>query len=112
MQVPEGWEQVMQALEKRFHKRLNLEAILLLIGMQEMNIYKKGIKKEDKVDLMHIGLCKLLEEDGYYEIVGYDKDGWPLHELKKPLPDLSLASQIFFIQSKIIQYFQKIGLIT
>jgi hypothetical protein len=57
---------------------------------------------------MHIGLCKLLEEDGFYEIIGYDEENWPIYELKKPLPDLSLASQIYFIQSKMIEYFKKI----
>jgi hypothetical protein len=108
MDTPDGWEQLMSNLEKRFQKKLNLEAILLLIGMQEMNIFNKGIKKEVKVDLMHIGLCKLLEEDGFYEIIGYDEENWPIYELKKPLPDLSLASQIYFIQSKMIEYFKKI----
>lgn len=111
MQTPEGWEILTQALEKRFHKKLNLEAILLLIGMQEMNIYHKGIKKEVKVDLMHIGLCKLLEDEGYYEIVNVDEEGWPIYELKKPLPDLSLGSQIYFIQSKMVDYFKKIAFI-
>lgn len=111
MQTPDDWDTLMIALEKRFQKRLNLEAILLLIGMQEMNIYKKGIKKEIKVDLMHIGLCKLLENDGYYEKIDFDKDGWPIYELKKPLPDLSLASQIYFIQSKMVEYFKTIGFI-
>lgn len=112
MQVPEDWEKLSHALEKRFQKKLNLEAILLLIGMQEMNIYQKGIKKEVKVDLMHIGLCKLLENEGYYEKVSHDEDGWPIYELKKPLPDLSLASQIFFIQSKMVEYFKKIDFIS
>lgn len=111
MQTPEGWEILTHALEKRFHKKLNLEAILLLIGMQEMNIYQKGIKKEVKVDLMHIGLCKLLEDEGYYEIVNFDDEGWPIYELQKPLPDLSLASQIYFIQSKMVDYFRKIEFI-
>ncbi len=112
MQTTEGWEALSQALELRFQKKLNLEAILLLIGMHEMNIYQKGIKKEVKVDLMHIGLCKLLENDGYYEINHYDEDGWPIYELKKPLPDLSLASQIDFIQSKMVEYFKKIEFIS
>jgi hypothetical protein len=111
MQTPEGWNLLCQKLEERFQKKLNLEAILLLIGMQEMNFYKKGIKKEVKVDLMHIGLCKILEGEGYYDCAGHDEEGWPIYELKKPLPDMSLASQIYFIQSKMVEYFQKIGFI-
>lgn len=112
MQAPQDWDTLSQALEQRFKKKLNLEAILLLIGMQEMNLYKKGIKKETKVDLMHIGLCKLLEEEGYYEKVDTDEEGWPIYELKKPLPDLSLASQVYFIQSKMVEYFKKIEFIS
>ncbi|GIV44262.1 MAG: hypothetical protein KatS3mg035_1385 [Bacteroidia bacterium] len=112
MQTTDGWEDLTQALEQRFKKKLNLEAILLLIGMQEMNFYKKGIKKEVKVDLMHIGLCKLLEGEGYYEKVSIDEEGWPIYELKKPLPDLSLTSQIYFIQSKMVEYFRKIDFIS
>lgn len=108
----QAWEHLCSTLEAQFGKKPTFETLLLLIGMQEMQIILKGLKKEVKVDLMHVAICTLLQEDGYYKLVNYDDEGWPHFELIKPLPELSLAAQIQLLQEKIITYFQKNGIIT
>ena len=29
------------------------------------------------MNLMHVGVCTLLEPLGYYKSIGHDEDGWP-----------------------------------
>ena len=49
----------------------DLEAILFLIGIQELGrIPKENFSKEEKKDLMHIAICTLLENDGFFEFEG------------------------------------------
>ena len=46
---------------------------------------KSLVTKEEKQDLMHIGVCCLLSDDGYYEFVGRDAEGWPLYRQKRKI---------------------------
>jgi hypothetical protein len=56
----------------------DFQTVLFLIGVQELGrIPKNKFAKEEKVDLMHIAVCTLLEMKGFYEFVGRDQDGWP-----------------------------------
>jgi len=47
----------------------DLQSILYLIGIQELGRWdpEKNFSKEEKQDLMHVAVCTLLEEDGYFE---------------------------------------------
>ena len=100
------WDQVLQKLFKLMDKRPKLDSILFLIGVQELGKGKKVYSKEEKQDLMHIGICKLLSQSGYYEFERTDEDGWPHWKLVKPLPGFDLMEQEKFLRKHIIQYFK------
>jgi hypothetical protein len=51
--------------------------VLFLIGIQEFGGSQEKFTKEQKQDLMHVAVCSLLMQSGYYEIEGYDVDNWP-----------------------------------
>ena len=99
------WGRVIDMLTARFGKKPNMEAILFLIGIQELSSLKKKYTKEQKQDLMHIATCTLLSQSGYYELDGYDKDGWPHFKEAQPVPKMGLAEQERFLQEHIIAYF-------
>jgi hypothetical protein len=70
------WLQV-QHLVKDALKRDSLpdmNAILFLIGIQELGRWKAQFTKEEKQDLMHIAICHLMSYDGYYTFKGRDDD--------------------------------------
>ena len=62
----------------------DLNIVLLMIGIQELGFWRKGFTKEEKQDLMHIGVCELMSYDGYYEFIGRDTEGWPHYKILKP----------------------------
>lgn len=86
----------------------DLNALLFLIGLQELGRWKEDFSKEEKQDLMHIAVCRLLAYDGHYEFQGRDADGWPHYELKSKLPKIDLATQEQLLKRKIIQYFTEL----
>ncbi len=84
----------------------DLNTMLFLIGIQELGRWKKGFTKEEKQDLMHIAVCRLLAYDGYYEFVGRDADGWPHWRQVRNIQALPLPEQERLLKEKIVQYFK------
>ncbi|MEM9983482.1 MAG: hypothetical protein AAF804_00165 [Bacteroidota bacterium] len=101
------WAMLEQRLQQQFKKKLNVEAILFLIGVRELGSGPKEFTKEQKVDLMHIAICRLLSQSGYYELSYLDQDGWPHWELVKPLPSTDVFSQEFLLKEHILNYFEE-----
>ncbi|MEH0007732.1 MAG: hypothetical protein V6Z82_03320 [Flavobacteriales bacterium] len=103
------WEAVQQMISKKFgtESDVGLDDTLYLIGIQELRKTRQRFKKDDKVNLMHIGVCTLLIPYGYYRFVGKDRDGWPHFELLEKLPELKAGEQQVFIKRAIIQYFDQ-----
>ncbi|MBK8722214.1 MAG: hypothetical protein IPL95_08045 [Saprospiraceae bacterium] len=84
----------------------DLNIILLLIGIQEYGMPKANFTKEEKQDLMHIAVCRLLSIDGYYEFEGRDGDGWPHWKILKPFTHKGQEEQENMLKEKVIQYFK------
>ncbi len=95
---------VKDALKKETLPDLNL--VLLMIGIQELGHWKKGFTKEEKQDLMHIGVCCLLSDDGYYEFIGRDADQWPLYRQKRKIEIIGEKVQERLLKEKAVEYFK------
>ena len=101
------WEDVQQKLSSQFGEgeMLELDAIIYLIGSQEQAQLHRRFKKDQKVDLMHIAICRLLEPYGYYEFDYVDEDGWPHYKMLEQLPSLKAGEQSIMMKEAIVQYF-------
>ncbi len=88
-------------------KPKDLNGVLFLIGVQELGRGNQNFSKEEKQDLMHIGICKVLSLSGYYELDGLDKDGWPHWKLVKKLPHFDLLEQEKLLKMHVMEYFEK-----
>lgn len=84
---------------------MDLDGIIYLVGLQELGRWDKSFKKDEKVQLMHIAICRLLEPYGYYRFDYVDDDGWPHYELIKPLPVLKAGEQSLLMKEAIVGYF-------
>ncbi len=106
-------------LEKRWGKLLlgihelvgkkpaDLNAVLFLIGVQELGQGHKNFSKEQKQDLMHIAICKVLSQAGFYQLDFIDQDGWPHWNLVKKLPHFDVLEQEKFLKIQVLEYFEK-----
>jgi len=106
-QLKERWESVVKILSEKFAdgETLDVDGIIYLIGVQELGKFNKKFKKDDKVNLMHIAICRLLEPYGYYEFDFYDNDGWPHYKIKEQLPALKPGEQTVLMKEAIVNYF-------
>ena len=89
-QLKERWDLVVKKLSNQFADGdvLDLDAIIYLIGVQELGQLNRRFKKDQKLDLMHIAICKLLSPYGYYELDFVDDEGWPHYKMLETLPHL------------------------
>ena len=102
------WGKLLNEVEVRIGKRPNdLNAVLFLIGIQELGSGFKNFSKEEKQDLMHIAVCKVLSYSGFYELEGVDEEGWPHWKKAKPLPHFDLLEQENLLKEHIIEYFER-----
>jgi hypothetical protein len=106
------WWNLEAKLVERFDKKPDLETILFLIGIQEFGQLKEKFTKEQKQDLMHIAVCSLLSESGYYELEGVDQDGWPHFKQLKPMPEMDAIAQEYFLKDHVLLYFETHGFLT
>ena len=106
-QLKQRWEAVVTFLSNRFADgdSLDLDAIIYLVGVQELGQLHKKFKKDEKVNLMHIAICRLLEPFGYYEFEYFDAAGWPHHKILEQLPPLKAGEQTVLMKDAIVQYF-------
>jgi hypothetical protein len=112
-QLKERWENVVTILSNQFAEGevLDLDAIIYLIGIQELGKINRTFKKDEKIELMHIAICRLLEPYGYYEFEFFDNDGWPHYKVKEELPPLKAGEQSVLMKEAIVHYFLERDLI-
>lgn len=107
--LQQRWWNLEAKLVDRFGKKPDMEAILFLIGVQESGDLRAKFSKEQKQDLMHVAVCTLLSQSGYYELEGTDKDGWPHFRQLKAMPSYNLVEQENFLKDHVLLYFETHG---
>ena len=106
-QLKERWDLVVKKLSAQFAdgEVLDLDAVIYLIGVQELGQLDRTFKKDQKLDLMHIAICKLLQPYGYYELDFVDNEGWPHYKALASLPLLKAGEQAILMKEAIVNYF-------
>lgn len=99
------WNETVTRISASFGEKLDYTAILFLIGVQELGKDFQTYKKDQKVELIHIGVCSVLIPFGYYQFIGRDEDGWPHFERTDLLPALNPEEQELLVKRAIIRYF-------
>ncbi|MBX2889279.1 MAG: hypothetical protein KF829_11585 [Ferruginibacter sp.] len=102
------WLKLRIKIKQQFGIKPDMDGILMLIGVQELGLGPQTFDKEQKQDLMHIAVCTVLSQSGYYTFDKKDKDGWPHFLPAKPLPVYNSIEQENFLKDHILLYFQNI----
>ena len=101
-----AFEALQEKLQGQFGKKPDLQAIIFLVGHRELGHLREKFSKEEKQDLMHVGVCALLERAGYYTFIARDADGWPHWEIVRGKKKLSGEEQEQLLKQQILEYFK------
>ena len=75
-ELEKAWKSLLDSFHLDNIERPDVDSILFVIGLQELNFKTGKLSKDQKLDVIHIGLCVVFIPYGYYEVVGRDKEGW------------------------------------
>ncbi|MCR9263761.1 MAG: hypothetical protein NXH86_06360 [Flavobacteriaceae bacterium] len=105
--LKERWELLVERLSQQFSDGdpLEIDGMIYLVGVQELGSFHRGFKKDEKINLMHIAICRLLEPYGYYDFDFFDDDGWPHYKVKEQLPPLKSGEQAILMKEALVNYF-------
>ncbi len=105
--LKERWLTLVNKLSSQFSDGdpLDVEGIIYLVGVQELGQLHRSFKKDEKVNLMHVAICRLLEPYGFYEFDFFDDDGWPHYKVKETLPTLQAGEQSILMKEALVNYF-------
>jgi len=98
------WSGLLEKLETQFGQEMTLKGILYLIGVQELNLGIKQYEKEEKVNILHVAICKILTPFDFYKFDRIDKDGWPHYIELKAIKALTENQQELLMKKAIIKY--------
>ena len=101
------WQILQEKLKERFQQELDTDAIIFLIGLQELGKPYRKYKKDEKLEIMHVAICTLLEPYGFYQYEGKDAEGWPHWTLKEEIPHLEAKHQHRLMVEAIVDYFKR-----
>ena len=104
-----SWKALKVALRTKFGDDIDMQAILFLIGMQELGLGPKKLEKAEKVDVMHVAICTLLEPLGYYIYKGRDEDHWPHWENTGKMPHMTTPNASKRWRRALSQHFRVVG---
>lgn len=104
----QDWEHIQKEISLKFGggETMDVDAIIYLIGIQELGQGYRKNSKDDKIDIMHIAICKLLEPFGFYAFDYFDEDGWPHYKIIDELPSLKPGEQSVLMKEAIVLYFE------
>ncbi len=109
LQLEREWQKLRLELKEVIgRKPKDLNGVLFLIGVQELGQGNRLFSKEEKQDLIHIAICKVLSLAGYYRLEGLDEQGWPHWIVQKKMPHFDLLEQEKLLKIQVLEYFEKL----
>lgn len=104
-----AWGEIIAFISKKFGdgEEIDVDGILYLIGVRELGEPPRQYKKDEKLDILHIAICRVLSSLGYYKLKGKDEDGWPHYEKLEDLPPLKSGEQNLLMKMAIVKYFKE-----
>jgi hypothetical protein len=98
----------MTKLRFLFGEDIDLTNVVFLIGLRELGAIKRKLSKAEKMDVMHVGVCTLLSQYGYYKFSGNDLEGWPHYERVTRLPKLDEEGQQKLLKKAVVDYLREV----
>jgi hypothetical protein len=105
-ELEKKWSELVNSLGKKEGEKPSIDSVIFVIGLQELNMDMSKLTKDQKLEVMHVGLCAIFTPYGYYEPLGRDEEGWIHFKTVKKFPNLNQKEQEEVIKEAIIEYYK------
>lgn len=101
--LEEKWDEVLLAMSKHFGITANYDFLLFMVGIQEKGCGFLNFSKQEKMDLINLAKCRMLEREGVLLEEG-EEEGWALFVPKLAFHGLSDLQKDEAIKRQMISY--------
>ena len=99
------WANFKEDFKNQYGEMPSVIGVLFIIGLSEVNNEIDELSKEQKEEVIHVGLCTLLEREDIYERLANDDDGWPHFRPTKKAQLMDIEKQEPYLRKLILKYF-------
>lgn len=99
------WAEIKESFKNSYGEYPSVISLLFLVGLAHVPEADGALSKEAKQEVIHVGLCKVLEQENLYTFTEFDEDGWPHFEPTNRTQRLDIEKQENYIKQLLIQYF-------
>jgi hypothetical protein len=94
-------------LEKFFDTgtTVRVQEMIFVAGLQVVGTRRGSLSQTDKMDVMHCGMCAILEKKGYYRLVSRREDGYPVYEQTREI-NMEKEARGELLRDAIISYYE------
>ena len=101
--IDQQWDEVLLSMSKHFGVTVNFEFLIFAIGIQERGCGFIDFQKKEKMDLINLAKCRMLERAGFLEESEVE-DGWPQFNPKLTFLSLNDSEKDAIIKEQMIGY--------
>jgi hypothetical protein len=99
------WDEFVLKASYHFKVTANLEFLLFIMGIQESGQGIKAYSKQEKMDIITLARCRLLEMSGFVKQTGTDNEGWPTFDVLKDENELLPSERDKMQKENLMAYF-------
>ena len=103
MNSEQQWDELLLAMSHHFGVAANYDFMLFMVGIQEKGCGFINFSKQDKMDLINLAKCRMLEREGLLAEDG-EEDGWIQFMPKLSFHTLSDGEKDEIIKKQMIGY--------
>ena len=94
-------------LEKFFDagSGVGVQEMIFVAGLQVVGKTQSSLSQVDKMDVMHCGMCAILETKGYFRMTGRRDDGYPIYEQVQDI-NMEKEARGELLRDAIISYYE------
>lgn len=100
------WASFKSDFQKKYGEHPSVLSALFMIGLSNINAEHETLTKEEKQDVIHVGLCTLLKNEGFYTLDFIDEDGWPHFSTTNLANHVDIEKQENYLRHLILKYFR------
>ena len=83
---------------------VGIQEMIFVAGLQVVGKHQGSLSPTDKMDVMHCGMCAILETKGYFRMTSRRDDGYPVYEQLKEI-NMEKDARGELLRDAIISYY-------
>lgn len=99
------WANFKNDFKQQYGESPSVISSLFLVGLAVIKAELTELSKEQKQEVIHVGLCEVLTKDDLYVKTHTDEDGWPHYQATKKATQLDVEKQETYLRQMILNYF-------